>query len=600
MSPRYLMVVGEGAARLVDVLDLSLKQTGLRLAFSNRQILAFTNPACRCLAVADVGCVLGTLFHGHVSTQPLRYLDTDDARLVASSSGQRLVNDYWGGYVAAIRGLDQVRILRDPSGTFPCYYVHFAGFLIFASDAELLSRAGAIKVNFEAIGRQLCRAFVPAIETALSGICELLAGFAIRFPSQIKDHELCWSPWDHVAEPAGRSEGNEMRLARTVRHCVEAWASGQGRILLSVSGGLDSSVLAACLAKSRSDTVCLTMFSDDPTGDERSFARALCAHLKIPLIERPYRLEDVDITEPLAVHLPRPRDRTQANAYERVHLQVANEIGADAFMTGNGGDSVFGYSQSAAPIADRYLSGGLTRDTFAALLDVCRQTGCSMSDAIARAWRLAHNPPDFMVNSNPLFLESEFVESIDAINLHQWLAAPKGAFPGKAAHIASLLRVQPNIEASRGYHLPVHSALMSQPIIEACLGIPTWEWRAGGRDRSLARRAFANDLPPTILDRRVKGSPSGFAARLLDHFRKPIRERLLGGRLAANAIIDRLLIENVLDSDRQVGHRERVRILELVNIEAWIEHWESQSQSVPVGFRWDAHDWPHSAIGPTL
>jgi asparagine synthase (glutamine-hydrolysing) len=120
---------------------------------------------------------------------------------------------------------------------------------------------------------------------------------------------------------------------------------------------------------------------------------------------------------------------------------------------------------------------------------------------------------------------------------------------------------------------------VSQPIIETCLSVPSWEWRAGGRDRSLARRAFAKDLPPIILDRRVKGTPGRFAARLLDHFRGPIRERVLGGRLAANRIVDVPALEKALAGDRPVADLERVRILEIVNAEAWIDHWASRSQS---------------------
>src|SRR3546814_10817974 len=44
---------------------------------------------------------------------------------------------------------------------------------------------------------------------------------------------------------------------------------------------------------------------------------------------------------------------------------------------------------------------------------------------------------------------------------------------------------------------PVHP-LMSQPIIEACLSVPSWEACRGGSDRSFTRRAFTGDLPPTV------------------------------------------------------------------------------------------------------
>jgi asparagine synthase (glutamine-hydrolysing) len=304
----------------------------------------------------------------------------------------------------------------------------------------------------------------------------------------------------------------------------------------------------------------------------------------------------------MATNLPRPKDRTQALAFERVHYAVAAELGTDAFMTGNGGDHVFGYSQSAAPIADRYLAEGLGQGTWAALLDVCRQTGCSIADAARQAWRLARAAPGYHVRPNPLFLHRDFVANLGPKDLHHpYLDAPAGALPGKAAHIATILRVQPNLEPSLGDRYPVINPLISQPVVEACLEVPTWEWRGGGRDRSLARRAFANDLPPLSLDRRVKGTPGRFAARLLDHFRPVIRDRLLGGRLAAHGIVDAIALERVLVGERPVPDLERVRILELVNAEAWIDHWTARGQAPEPrhpDIKSGAHDPPPASGGP--
>lgn len=585
MSPRYLMVVGNPAPDREVLLARVSGRTGLQPAFANDRVAVLANPACRCIPIGESGCILGWLFHRNGPARQLEGLSADEAAAIVSSDGNVMMTTFWGGYVAGIAGPASASVVREPSGMLPCYFANCGDFVLFASDADILVAAGvAIDIDHEEIGRQLYRAFVPSPSTALRDIHELLPGFALRVPIEMGDQEPCWSPWHHVIDRGDTPDRAAERLKRIVSHCVHAWASTRGRLLLSVSGGLDSSILAACLARAGKDTVCLTMFADDPAGDERIFARALCDHLGLQMIERPYLLEDIDITEPLAPHLPRPRDRTQANAYERVHLNVAAEIGADFFMTGNGGDNVFGYSQSAAPVADRYLTAGIGREMFRSLLDVCRQTGCSFFDALGQAWRLARGSPAHRVRPNPLFLHPHFVGGLDTTELHHpWLDAPVGALPGKAVHISSILRVQPNLEASRGYHLPVLSPLMSQPVVQSCLEIPSWDWRAGGRDRSLARRAFAADLPHALLNRRVKGTPSRFAARLLDHFRGAIRERLLGGRLAAHRIIDAVAVEQVLAGDRPVPDLERVRILEFVNAESWIEHWAVRRQASQPG-----------------
>jgi asparagine synthase (glutamine-hydrolysing) len=576
MSPRYLLVVGGDIGEDREFLQLLCRRTALGIAFSNGRMAALAGPSCRCIAVGEAGCVLGSLFPRHGRARPVEILSPSETAKIAASGGLALPSSFWGGYVAAVVHAGTLTVSRDPSASLACYQSRCGELVAFASDADILVRSGFSSVSLDVaeIGRQLYRAFVPARSTALYDIRELPAGFALDSADGFERPEPIWSPWNHVEDrgedPAEAAEG----LARTVRHCVQAWASDAQPVLLSVSGGLDSSIIAACLAKAGTDTACLTMFTEDPSGDERPFARALCAHLKLPLIERAYRLEDIDITEPLAANLPRPKDRTQANAYERVHRAVADDIGAAAFMTGNGGDHVFGYSQSAAPIADRYLSSGIGPRLIASLGDVCRQTGCSITDALGQAWRLARRPPGYCVRPNPLFLSESFVGGLGPADVHHpWLDAPAGALPGKAAHIATILRALPNLEPSGGTCLPLLNPLVSQPIVEACLRIPSWEWRSGGRDRSLARRAFAGDLPSFILERRVKGTPGRFAAQLLERFRNPIRERLLGGHLASRAIIDVDALYRVLAGERPVADLQRVRILELVNAEGWIDHW---------------------------
>ncbi|HYX46420.1 MAG TPA: asparagine synthase-related protein [Sphingomicrobium sp.] len=580
MSPRYLLLVaGEADGLGVTIGDVT-ERTGLEPVFVSGRIAVLANSACRLVQMGGEGCVIGLLFRRHGPARQVTSLAEAEAATIARSGGKLLLKAFWGGYVAAVESNGSVRVLRDPSATFPCYFTHRPGLAAFGSDADLLvsSCLARAELDFEEVGRQLFRAGVPSPSTALRAISELLAGFEVRAPDGLDRQQPCWSPWEHVADDEDHAVSAE-HLSRTVAHCVHSWASAHGRLLVSVSGGLDSSIVAACLARAGADAVCLTMFADDPGGDERQFARALCERLGFPIVERPYRLEDIRIAEPLGIHLPRPRDRTQANCYEKAHLEVAAEVGAGAFMTGNGGDSVFGYSQSAAPAADRLLWHGLGLGVLHALLDICRQTGCSLFEAAAGAWRLALRPPRYRCRPDPLFLDPGLVAGIARAELeHFWLDAPADALPGKAAHIAWILRVQHCLEPGRGAYLPVLNPLMSQPIIEACLSIPSWKWRAGGRDRAVARQAFDRDLPPLVSRRRIKGSPSHFAARLLDHFRSEIRERLLDGHLVRNRIVDADAVEQMLAGKRPLADEQRVRILELTSAEAWLDHWAARAE----------------------
>ena len=581
MRPRFLLLASEAAEGLGEMLELVSAATGLTIKLARPRLAILANQSCRCLAAADGGAVVGTLFPRHGPARPIERLDEAEAEAIIGSGGKELLGRYWGGYVAAIEGRHSLRILRDPSAALPCYFVRGKGLIAFASDADLLVAAGLVQVEIDwpALARHLFNAGVPVPATALSGVSELLPGFAVDFPGL--DGEVpCWSPWDHVRRISADPEVSADRLGRTIRQCVQGWCSSRGRLLLSVSGGFDSSVVAACLASAGLDTVCLTIFGEDAAGDERAYARELCDHLGLELLERPDRVQDVDIAAALDPHLPRPVGRTQALAYEAAHIAAATEVAADAFVTGNGGDSVFAYSQSAAAIADRYLAEGLTAGLLGSVGDVVRQTGCSGWEAAVAAVRLARGPRSYQCRPDRLYLHPDLLDALDpSPPQHPWLNAPADALPGKSAHIAAILRVQHCLEPGRSRFLPVINPLMSQPIMEACLAIPSWQWRAGGRDRAAARKAFMASLPEIVAERRVKGGPDGFAARILDRYRSTIRERLLEGHLARHRIVDIEGLARVLGDERPVLGVERVRLFQLLSAEAWLDVWTARAAS---------------------
>ena len=580
MRPRYLLVALAGSdPALAGRIERRMQAKDLRSVLRTPRLLAFVNGGCNALPVGDAGIVVGTLFPRHGPAEAVTSLAEADQRAIAQDFPRRLLDRFWGGYVAALDG-SEAAVMRDPSAALPCYAAQTRACSAFASDAELLIESGIADggIDWDGLAGHLQRSGLPTPLTALTGIGELLAGFVLRLPGRMDRQQPCWSPWDHAGATDMDAPVMAERLARTIRHCVHAWSRAHGRLLASVSGGLDSSIVAAALAGCGADAICLTMYGEDASGDERLYARALCDHLGLPLVERPYDLDRIDICQALGAHLPRPSDRTHALSYEQAHLDVAAEAGAAAFVTGNGGDSLFGYSQSAAAAADRFLAQGLGAGVAATLGDVSRQTGCGLLRAATAALRIMRRPPAYVWRREALFLDGDIL-GLDPVTLdHPWLHAPPGALPGKAAHIASILRVQQCLEPSRSSVLPVINPLLSQPALELCLAVPSWEWRSGGRDRSLARRAFEKSLPPAIVQRRVKGGPDGFAARVLDRFRAQIRERLLDGHLARQRIIDTAAIEHELAQDRSSAGEQRSRLLELVAAEAWIDRWVERSQ----------------------
>jgi asparagine synthase (glutamine-hydrolysing) len=264
------------------------KMTGLKVTLERPGFVLLTAPGTESVALGEEGVVVGTVFPKHGSARGMARFDEADAVGIVHTNGRKLLADFWGGYAALIANAGLL-LLRDPSGALPCYLDRQVDGLLVASSVNLLLAAGSrgVSVDWDSLAVHLYSAGLPRPPTVLAGIYELLPGFCLDPFGPVGSQRSCWIPWDHVDDNAGRDEARTAeRLRRTVRHCLSSLVSPFRRVLVSVSGGLDSSIVAACLAGVDGLEVhCLTMFGDDPGGDEREYGRALCHALGLPLID---------------------------------------------------------------------------------------------------------------------------------------------------------------------------------------------------------------------------------------------------------------------------------------------------------------------------
>jgi len=190
-----------------------------------------------------------------------------------------------------------------------------------------------------------------------------------------------------------------------------------------------------------------------------------------------------------------------------------------------------------------------------------------------------------MARGRSLLSRTAMSEAIRAADfLHPLLHGRRGAPSGKLYHAHQIVAPFDYYDPLGAPADPERGApLLSQPLMELCLRIPTDVLTTGGWDRAIARRAFYAQLPPEIRNRRDKG---GMAAQLrltVERNRSLLRELLWEGQLVRAGLLDPKPLDRALTGRAQI-ETESGELLEYAGVEAWLRRWVNRvsSRDLPV------------------
>jgi asparagine synthase (glutamine-hydrolysing) len=154
---------------------------------------------------SGVGAICGRLFHVDQVQDPAAGvpLGPSESAAILASGCRRLLERYWGRYVALVRNsaTGEVQVLRDPTGTLPCFVTGNEGVSIVFSDIETCLPLGVLKLS---INWKYIAAFVPYSalqirDTGLNEVTEVQAGERLTFRADRVQRQLLWNPLDAPA-----------------------------------------------------------------------------------------------------------------------------------------------------------------------------------------------------------------------------------------------------------------------------------------------------------------------------------------------------------------------------------------------------------------
>lgn len=541
------------------------------------------------------GVVLGKLFerpnNRPSSAAPLTF-DEPRTRRILDSHGRELIDRYWGRYLAFLH--DETAhtswVLRDPSGGLPCLTVRFGGVRLYFSAMDVIQHLalGPFDVNWAYLAASLCMMKGQTHATALREVSQVLGGECVEL---CDDRARSTFYWDALQIAGSNIIDDPGEATRALRDCVvdtvRAWASCYSGITLSLSGGLDSSIVYAALdSAARRKLTCFHYYPLGSDLDERHFARLVAQSGGSDLIERP---RDSSLTlEPLlqveASHEP------AANCLyylenSRPDAELAAEYQATAAFTGWGGDQLF-YQNHASLAAGDYLHyRGLRPQLLRVAFDSARMDRVSVWKVLraALAEQVRERPwslHDDVAEYRPL-LRPEVIDEVyrTALYVHPLLSDSRGTPSGKFWHAIQLSGPWEFYDPLGRPDDPERvSPLYSQPVLELCLRVPVHVLTLGGWDRAIARRAFYSELPAEVANRRNKGGIERHVREIFERNVTFMRELLLDGALVREGVVDRKKLATALSGKASRLRASAGELLDFVGTEAWLRRWGSQER----------------------
>jgi asparagine synthase (glutamine-hydrolysing) len=536
-----------------------------------------------------------------LETRGHRFRSHSDSEILVhlyEERGEDMVQALRGMYAFALWDGKRQRLLlvRDRLGKKPIYFAQLPSGFAFASEAAALVTAmpGRPGPDLAAIDQYLTLQYVPAPATAFEGVGKLPAGHLLTVepggkPQLRRYWRLSFAPRRYA--PQSENEAVE-ELRPLLEEAVRLREISDVPLGAFLSGGLDSSLVVALMARQRSRPV-KTFSIDFPGGaGEGRWARLVARRWHTDHREMVVDPDMVGILPELVRRYGEPFADTSAVPVYYLSKMAREDV--TVALSGDGGDEVFGGYR-------RYLWDKLARDLLAAgpagtagRLLMERLPG-ARGEALRRFAATLSPDLDMAARYLPLVAHFSPRDKQGLTSAGFRAAAGRGAGDQVEARFRAILRdgtarddinrlleldtqtylpddilVKVDI-ASMAHALEVRAPLLDHVLVEWMAGLPGELKLRGLRGKRLLRKVARDLVPAAILTRKKKG----FAMPVDGWFRGPLRAMardLLATASARTAgWLQATAVTRLLD-EHDAGFNHGERLWNLLVLELWLRH----------------------------
>jgi asparagine synthase (glutamine-hydrolysing) len=513
--------------------------------------------------------------------------DTEAIVHLYEELGADAVTQLRGMFAFAIwdRARQRLLLARDRLGEKPLYFGVRDGILYFGSElkALLAARVFAREPDREAIEHYLALGYVPAPRTAIAGISKLAPGSLLLADARsgafrVERYWCATAPAEARDGPDAREDELVARFGARLDEAVRGRMISDVPLGAFLSGGLDSSAVAASMAEAGAGVRTFTVGFDEARHDESEDARRVAEHLGTIHRRLEVTADALAVIPRLVWHFDEPF--ADSSAIPSYYVCKAAREHVTVVLTGDGGDEVFGgYRRYLPDRADRLeerLPGALR--SAAAGLARLLPPGFAGRDFARYAARPA---PDRYVSRIGIFTYDERDELLAAParsapeELLGSILRREGRTRSDAEMLADLRTYLPEDilvkvdRMSMAHGLETRPPLIDHVLVEEALGLDvSWKIRRGVQ-KYLLRRMVERRLPASTLGK----AKHGFSAPVAEWLRGPLAP-LAGRILEGQRARDRGLLREAevarLLAEHRAGRRDHsTKIWALLMLELW-------------------------------
>ena len=279
--------------------------------------------------------------------RPRGHSDTEVVLEHLARHGSDGLSDLDGMFALALfsRRDGSLLLARDRVGIKPLYYACIGDSVAFASELSTLVDLPGVDRSLDpvALSHYLSLGMVPSPFTMLAGVRQLEPGCALRRDAAGRVEVFRYTPWvgeDPMEMPSDPRAQDEL-LEQIILAAVGEQLVADVPVGVLLSGGVDSSIVAAATVRHMSGVRTFSVVHDNPAYDERRHARAVARHIGSEHIEidMPKGGLTRDELEELVWHHGDPFADSSSLPTRKLAREVRKHV--TVALSGDGGDELF-------------------------------------------------------------------------------------------------------------------------------------------------------------------------------------------------------------------------------------------------------------------